>query len=127
MRVGNGWTATVALKLERRHTFPEVNVADRSCADWAEIFKSLPTVRRGAETTVGVLDDGNIRYHLSRPASLVSRICCTFAGTPQRRSFEQSHKLRHRDLPAELILGYATHRTASLIDATALIMPVIDS
>ena len=59
----------------------------------------------------------------NRSVSLAEQIRLTFGASPHQRAFEQCHRRRHRDDPADLILGYAEHRTAGLVDATVLIRP----
>ncbi|MHC4697434.1 MAG: lipopolysaccharide kinase InaA family protein [Planctomycetota bacterium] len=123
VRMGGGWVATVALKLERRHAYPEADVSDRSHEDWVRILSSLPAVVPEGDSGEGSLDGGRLRYEMKTVGSLLSRVKNTLAGSASRKSFERSHARRHRDLPAELILGYIEHRTAGLIDATTLIRP----
>lgn len=124
LRLSGGWVATVVLELERRHAFPEKDVLDRSREDWVDILRTLPTLVWEGDSAEGLLDGSRLCLTWSRLGHLPSRAFCTLTRSPDRRVFERSHARRHRDLPGELILGYLEHRTAGLIDATALIRPV---
>ena len=117
--VGNGWKATVALILERRHVFAEPSVPDRSLDEWRRILEK--TLLPGDESEPPT--DSGLSVEIRRAGGVRERLTWALTGSPHRRSFERCHKLRHRDTPARLILGFAEHHSAGLIDKTALFRP----
>ncbi|UCE59498.1 MAG: hypothetical protein JSU63_18895 [Phycisphaerales bacterium] len=123
LRLQNGWSATVVLKLERRHAFPEPDVPDWSREDWLAVLDLLPRNAAGMQDPGELIRDNRLHCEPGNPIPLLRRLEYVLIGPPQRRIFEQCHMQRHRDVPAELILGYLEHRTCGLIDATALIRP----
>jgi len=117
--LGNGWNGTFVLQLERRHAFPESDVPDRSKRDWRVILQ--PIINGVEAASIG----GGLRTECSRPAGTWTRLRWSFTGSPQRKEFTQSHRLRHRDLRTELILGCLEHRgSGALIDQAILVRPV---
>jgi len=119
IRLTGGWTAVVALELERRHLFPEDGISDRSEADWRAILGPLLT-RAGAGTPT--IYEG-IRAKTAATSGVFERVLWTLAGSPGRLAFERCHRARHRDRHSPLLLAVAEHRTAGLIDRTVLLTP----
>jgi len=114
--LGNGWKGTFVLRLERRHVFPESGVSDRSKRDWTVMLGPIVNEVDGASLGHGLQMDR------SRPAGTWTRLLWSLAGSPQRKEFNQSHRLRHRDVPASLILAYLEHRgRTGLIDEGILV------
>lgn len=121
LRLPHGWRARVVLKLERRHRFAEIGVPDRTLADWQLILRRLPaTVDAASEAGAPA---GGVRVEVLRARSLTEPVAWWLAGSPHRRRFEACHRRRHRDEFEALILGYAEHRRAGLVDACALLLP----
>ncbi len=116
--LGNGWKGTFVLKLERRHAFPEAGVADRSELDWRTALRPI------LEHSDIPSNAHGLRLDRLKPLSLGARLRWTITGAPHRKQFIQSHRLRHRDIATELILGCLEHRDPiGLIDQTILIRP----
>jgi len=65
--------------------------------------------------------DPLIRIEHATASDLWTRIRWTLFGTPLRRRFEQSCKLRHRDQPAEPVAAVLEHRAAALIRGSLLV------
>lgn len=121
--LAGGWKATVALELERRHVFPEAGVPNRSLGDWRRFLVPLLPTLADVRATGATFDHNGLHLELRRSGGFVKRLLATVRGTGHRRFFERCHRLRHRDVPGELILGYVEHRRAGLVDATMLIRP----
>jgi tRNA A-37 threonylcarbamoyl transferase component Bud32 len=121
--LGDGWQATTALRLERRHVFPESDVPDRGESDWRALLAPLAASRHAALTEAGSIALSGLRIDVMRLESLRARLWATMRGSAHRRPFESCHKLRHRDVASELILGYLEHRHRGLVDVTMLIRP----
>lgn len=92
VRLSGGWKGVVALRLARRHVFPEPDVIDRTKAHW-EAF--LPSATREIMVDAGVPDGLKIQRMPSGARSGWAK-----------RVFEHTHRLRHRDIPAPLVLGF---------------------
>jgi tRNA A-37 threonylcarbamoyl transferase component Bud32 len=123
IRLTGGWTAVVALELERRHVFPEDRIPDRSEADWRAILEPLLT-RAGADEPVDApAVSKEIRGEIETATGMVERVLWTLRGSPSRLAFERCHRLRHRDRYSPLLLAVAEHRSAGLMDRTVLLAP----
>lgn len=121
MTLGNGSKGTFVLQLERRHAFPESGVPDRTEREWRDILQPMAGGSAGVLTTAGLHAD------CSKPDGLWTQLLWSIVGTSQRREFIRSHRLRHRDVRSELILGYLEHRgPGGLIDETILLRPKCD-
>lgn len=123
LRLRGGWTATVVLRLERRHVYPEEDVPDRHLPAWRALLD--PLTRRLSDVSPNEatsLADG-LQIELSRIEGFWHRLLTTLQGPAHRSAFERCHRERHRDLRNELILGCAEHRIRGLIDASILIRP----
>ena len=130
----DGWRATLVLSLERRHVFPEQHVPDRSLDDWRDLLPTVLDASRSysAEpepappepTAAGAIEVAGLRAVAIRYPNSASRFLHTLLGNPQGRIFAQCHRCRHRDRPAELVLGYLEHRAWGLVDETMLLYPV---
>jgi hypothetical protein len=122
VRLGGGWTAKVALALERRHLFAELSVPDRAREQWVELLGGAiaRSCAHGAPANVAA---PGIRCLVHRAGPVVMRLGWTLGGSPARAAFERCHRLRHRDVAAPLVLGYAERRRAGLIDAAIEILP----
>ncbi|MBI1827622.1 MAG: phosphotransferase [Planctomycetes bacterium] len=120
LRLTDHWTARVVLKLERRHVFPEDDIPDRTAEEWnALLANNLSNVTTGSGPT-------DVQLHRVRTDSVLSQLHWTLTGSPCRRAFMQAHQLRHRDLAAPLILGYAEHRSSrGLIDQAVMMIPSV--
>jgi hypothetical protein len=124
LRMRNNWQATVTLALERRRLFPEVNVPDRTTRDWQAILAPLvDAIEAGQTDDLSGAASSDLCGEVSRARSFSESVRWTLAASPHRNAFERCHRLRHRDLPAELILAYGQRRRAGMIDATFLIRP----
>ena len=121
--LGGGWRAFVATILERRHVFPEARVPDRTAAEWRELFAGSLSDAPGFDETVCGNSDGPVRLERTILRGLAQRLRSTITASAHRRAFESCHVRRHRDLPADLVLGYAEHRTGWLVDITILLRP----
>ena len=132
------WRATVTLELERRHVFPEREISDRDDSTWRAILEALVTTEvakrlgtRGTPTGPGrsgcvveeTFDYDGFHVEMARVRGLIGRLSATLRGSVHRRAFTRSHRLRHRDVPADLILACAEHRSGGLVDATLLVRP----
>ena len=123
MRVqpGRGWSGKVALILERRHAFPETGVQDRTLKDWNDLFQSFMGENSIFDQVQNSITLYNVKIDIRYAKNLWTKICWTIRGTPHRKYFYHCHYLRHRDLPAPIVLGYAQHRSGMLVDAAILI------
>ncbi len=121
--LNDGWKATAALRLERRHVFPETDVPDRTEDDWCALLNPPARSLADGRAAVGAFDQSGLHVETNRLERLVERVSATCFGSAHWRVFERSHRMRHRDVPAELILAYAKHQRHGLIDATVLIRP----
>ncbi len=111
-----GLTATVVLKLARRHVFAEPAVPDRSPEEWAGLLQSIVTGDGAAPPALAM--------EKASPNGLMERLRWTVSGSPARRAFLRCHCLRHRDIPCGLILGYVEHRNGlGLIDRAWTVRP----
>ncbi|UCC28793.1 MAG: hypothetical protein JSU86_11385 [Phycisphaerales bacterium] len=126
LSLAGGWKATVALQVERRHVFPEADVPNWSLADWDGFLGPLLPTLADVRATGATFDHNGLHLELRRSRGFTKRLIATVRGTGHRRFFERCHRLRHRDVPGELILGYVEHRRAGLVDATMLIRPKRD-
>lgn len=122
------WRVTVALRLERRHVFPEPNVPDRSAADWRAILgpliANLSTTRArriALEHARQEIEWVRIRRPWTKVGWALPTLLSAVSGSRHRRAFERCHKQRHRDVHNELILGYGEHSRGGLLDVTFLI------
>ncbi|MGB2985159.1 MAG: lipopolysaccharide kinase InaA family protein [Phycisphaerae bacterium] len=123
LRLEGGWRATVILRLERRHVFPERDVPDRRESDWRAILEPLVATWGVGRAAGDAFDYDGLRVEPKRLGGLLKRLSATLRGPPHWRAFERCHKLRHRDIPSGLILAYVEHRRSGLVDATMLIRP----
>ncbi len=114
-----GWKATVVLKLERRHLFPEPDVPDRTESDWGKVLDALLTTVAQTRGVRDAFDYNGFHVAVDRPGRLRTML----KGSPHRCLFERCHKRRHRAVPTELILAYARRRRAGLIDTTLVVRP----
>lgn len=128
LTLGGGWTATVCLTLERRHRFPEPGVPDRSESDWRALLEPMLSKGLGGPVASPTGEEygdrsGGVAVEICRVPTMWSRLLLLFTASSQRRAFLHCHRLRHRDIASDLILGVAEHRTGGIIDATALLRP----
>jgi len=120
IRFDQGWKVTLVLALERRHVFPEAHVPERTEEDWRALLG--PILRRVEALPCGeAIDSGGLHAECDRLTGLVQRIGATIGRSPARQVFERCHQLRHRDVHAELILGYGERRRNGLADRTILV------
>jgi tRNA A-37 threonylcarbamoyl transferase component Bud32 len=132
--LGNGWKGTFVLQLERRHAFPEPTVPDRSEHDWRNLIQAVFTTgaRMDSRTSRQRNDDTfavhGVYVERAGPIGMRAQMLWSLNGSPQRREFVRSHRLRHRDIANELILACLEHRsTVGLIDETFLVRAVSSS
>lgn len=111
LRLPDRWRATVVLQIERRHVFPEVEIPDRNLSDWAAMFKNILRFQDGSALAL----DG-VRL-VRRPKGV--------RGAWAESLFRQAHCLRHRDIPAPLILGFLQRRSLFGLQGEYLILPGI--
>lgn len=126
---GGGWRAVVCLRLERRHLYPEPDVADKTLAEWRTLLgEALPSLssplagERGDTPFIHECD--GLVMNVRSVTGLMLRVAHTLGRSSDRAVFERCHRLRHRDSEAELVLGYAEHRRGGLVDCTVSIRPV---
>jgi hypothetical protein len=119
--LGDGWRARAVLALERRHVFPEPGVPDRTIAQWRSLLGRV--IERWPEVVQGTqpLDHQGFGVEVDHIGSLPKRLLALVGRPPQFREFEACHRLRHRDIAADLVLAYAEHRTGGLVDMTLLL------
>ncbi len=123
LSLGGGWKATVVLRLERRHVFPEAEVPDRAEVDWRTILEPLVETAADMRAAGMSFNHQGLGVEVRRTGNFFARLMATLRGSPHRRVFERCHKQRHRDIRNELMLACAEHRRAGLVDATILIRP----
>ncbi|MFQ5414570.1 MAG: lipopolysaccharide kinase InaA family protein [Phycisphaerae bacterium] len=121
VRPGDGWTATVALELQRRHVFPEPHVPDRTANAWRDALAILVADAARASPSEVCRRVAGVAAHVQCPRTVAQRVRWTLVGSPARRDFERAHRARHRDVPAPLWLGFAEHRSHGLIDRALLL------
>ncbi len=122
LSLSRGWQAQVALRLSRRHVFPEAQIPDRTREDWSRILEPPLWAWEHDRATTIETDSERLKIRIDLPDGLFARLAWTMNGSPLRRLFVRCHRLRHRDLPAPPALGYLQHRTATgLIDAAGLV------
>jgi hypothetical protein len=109
VRLPGGWVGVFATRLERRHVFDERGVADRTIGDWERLLGRFVPDR--APT---ILAEHGMRA-LRRPVDV--------RGAWARDLFERTHRLRHRDLGAPLVLGYLQLRSWGSIRDEYLLLP----
>lgn len=108
IRLPGGWRATVTLQLERRHVYREPAIPDRTRNDWKAICQKLISGDLVAVSACGV---GWRRRPIGHSGPWASHV------------FEHCHRLRHRDVPAPLILGYLQQRVGFYIRDEYLLLP----
>jgi hypothetical protein len=111
IRLEGRWRATVALELERRHVFPEPHVPNRAIDDWRQELAEL----LGGESE-------SVAVEKFRAAGNAEGLSWRMFGSPARRAFEAAHRCRHRDEPAELILGFLERKCPIGLIAEAWIL-----
>ncbi len=120
--LGDGWRATVVLKLGRRQVFPEPDAPDRTPEWWRSFFPAL--LRDGVESPSSVAppsEFGGIRVERFHANGWVERLRWAIRGSPARRTFERFHRTRHRDIPAPLALAFAERRRSGMADAAFVV------
>jgi hypothetical protein len=100
--VAPGCTATVVLTLARRLTLPGPVVPDRTHEQWRELLR--PAIDPCGDAAL--LTAHGLRIEWTHVNSLAARLRWRMVGSPARERFVRSHRLRHRDRPGELVLGY---------------------
>ena len=110
--LGNGWKGTFVLQLERRHAFPEPTVPDRSEHDWRNLLQVI-FMSDGWQRNAEALEAHGVCVERARPIGIRARMFWSLIRSPQRKEFIRSHRLRHRDIASELILGCLEHRSTA--------------
>jgi hypothetical protein len=108
----DGWCAAVTLTFRHRHEFPEPVHPDRTPDEWRDLLNAH---LRGATAPTGT----PLRENLGPPAVVerwhaagIWQSCAwRLFGSPARRAFVASHRLRHRDLPAVWAVAVLERRT----------------
>lgn len=122
LRLGDGWCATVVLKLARRTMFPEPDAPDRTVAWWRSV---LPEFLRLGDRSTTCSDSptslGGARVERFQPRGLWERVSWALRGSPARLNFERCHRTRHRDVSAPLVLAVAERRRWGLVDTAILV------
>lgn len=109
LHLDGGWRASVALKLERRHVFPEPTVPDRTGDEWRAVLAELCRALEIEGTGQYALKAGVRAVRCNRAASGTSAILRGQA-RPAESIFMRAHQLRHRDIAAPLVLGCLSRR-----------------
>jgi hypothetical protein len=124
MRFGGGWRATVVLAIERRHLFPESETSDFDEARWRELLVGIEDVHGGIGTVRKRLASCGLSVQTASAGGFLRGLLWRLAGSRARRVFFRCHALRHRDIPAPLVLASFEHRSAlGGVDRTLLIYP----
>jgi hypothetical protein len=123
LELHGGWKATVVLRLERRHVYPESDVPDRTPSTWQALLDPLTRRLSGVSPDEVLSAADGLQIESTRIGGFWTRLFTTLQGSAHRSAFERCHKERHRDLRNELILGYVEHRIAGLVDASMVIRP----
>lgn len=120
--LGDGWRATVVLKLGRRQLFPEAHVTDRTLEWWRSAFSSFLRRVDGADSHRELSSAfAGSQLQMFHASGMLERLRWTIRGSPARRTFEDCHRLRHRDVGARLALAFAERRAHGLIDAAVVV------
>lgn len=119
-----GWRATVTLALERRHIFPEPNIPDRTLDDWDEMLTPILDDFQELRKKTMPVELSGLHLEIQTYQGWSTRWAATFHENDHRQAFVESHRKRHRDESAPLILAYLEHRSGSLVDYTILIRPI---
>lgn len=120
------WSGKVALTLERRHAYPEIEVHDRTLSDWNDILKSFYENNKDVDQSVKSINLNGLRFDFLKADNFFTKLMWILNGSPCSRYFYHCHFLRHRDLDAPLVLGYIEHRSVGLINHAMLIRPQCD-
>lgn len=111
IQLGDRRRATMALELERRHLFPEPDVPDRTVEDWR---REMAAIREG--------ESKSLTIEKFRASGNAEGLAWRILGSPARKAFEEAHRRRHRDEPAELILGFVEQRCPTGLIAEASVL-----
>lgn len=112
LQLSDGWRAKVLLQLERRHVYIESTIPDRSFEEWATLCTQMLRAHSAA-----ALAAKGLRL-LRRPVG--------HRGHWAEKLFRHCHRLRHRDIPAPLILGFLQNRGFFGIRDEYLILPAVE-
>ncbi len=119
--LGNGWTATVVLRLCVRGNPRTAAQKSWLPAQWRQVLSAL---MRNLESDHDSTDEGGLfLLQPAVPRNPAERVRWTFGGSPHAQTFRECHRLRHRDRTDDLILGVLEHRSYGLIDRTLLLRP----
>ncbi len=117
LELEGGWRATVVLRPGRRHVFAEPDTPDRTVGQWQALLRGA--VLRGESAEVA--GQGEVIFEEMVAEGWMQRMMWRVYGSPCRRAFETCHRARHRDQPAELVLGYVEHRRGWGVDRAIMI------
>lgn len=109
--LGGGWRALVALRIARRHVFPEPHAPDRSREEWVPILTGF--IQGGADR-IGAFGVAVEEFRTGPVACFGRRALC---------AFRDAHRRRHRDEPAPLKLAVIEHYSWGVRDFEALLVP----
>ncbi len=120
-----GWSAWVVLELARRHVFAEPETPDRDADTWRTSLESL--LGRAELESASTFDWAGLgcRVEVKRPRGVAQAIWWRVRGSPYRRAFMQSHKLRHRDRWSELHVGVVERRRFACVVWSVLLTPKV--
>ncbi len=122
--LGRGWSGMFVLKHPRRHVFDLGDTENRTVADWQTLMAPVASDLERAPSATGHAEaPPGLALNVKRPTDLSQRIAWTIWGSPSYRAFVETHRCRHRDEPAPLILGYMEHRRFGLIDLAMTVNP----
>ncbi len=117
------YSGRVTVTLERRHAYPEKDVPDRTLSDWKNIFQNVNFDRLDRDDIQQAFASHNIQMDMQRANNFWTKLKWTLGGSPYKKYFYHCHALRHRDLPAPMVLGYLERRSGGLVDSTILLRP----
>ena len=118
------WSAWVVLELARRHVFPEPHVPDRDADAWRASLEALLAGSELKSPSAFDWPDSSCQVEVISPHGLARAIWWRLAGSPYRREFVRSHRLRHRDRWSVLRAGVLERRRFLRVDQSALLTPV---
>ncbi len=122
--LGGGWLATVVLDLERRHVFPEQGTPDFTETHWRELLSGIENDENGIETIRTRLAASGFSVRTQSAGGFLTACRWRILGSRAWRLFFRCHALRHRDIPAPLVLACLEHRsTTGGVVRTLLVYP----
>ena len=125
IQLAGGWSGTVYLTLERRHVFAEMDTPDRTWEEWRRILEGIVMENSRRSATTPDAECQRISWKILSASGRAEALLWQLTGSPARNTFLRSHRLRHRDLPSLLVLGFLEHRSAlGGIDTAIVFFPI---